>query len=662
MAGRGAATGRLALGACEHAHFSGLMDGMRATREPSRWRAWSILLACTGGLACADDAGPAASSSGTTAGSSGPATTTTASTAPLDTTASGATTAAGSSDGGSTTGDGPYPGTPPELYCPGDPSGICDSNDGPLLAGAAVLSIVPECYESWTDLASDGEYDAGEDEFLDCGCDRLCPPDRGYPGPDAGESDGLFQRAFIGGFGHNRPASGVRGAGVGLPGVGEGDGIWLRATVLEQGDLRLAIVAADTVGIFRPDAARLRQALADAGHDVDYLVVHAIHDHEGPDTMGLWGADLFTSGYDPAYGEQWRAAAVEAIALSIADARPVASMIVGQADASTYDPVAGVANVLSDHRDPWVVDPNVGAARFVDEQGDTIVTLLNWACHPETAADENTLWSADYVHALRRTVEQGSQWATAPGRPGVGGPALFISGALGGMMTTLGVSVTNPDGDTYQAASFEKADSIGQIIGEMALDALDVGESITDPKLRFMAQSFPLVVANTNFLFAFDAGIIEREVIDVDGSQGIETEMAIVDIGPLRMVTVPGELLPELAVGGYDGSHVHAPGVPLVDPTNPNPPNLDAAPAGPYLLERLAAEDPLRYPWIIGLGNDELGYIIPEYDFIVDDALPYFNEAEGDHYEETNSIGPHMSAVVDAQADALIDFAEWLAG
>jgi hypothetical protein len=622
---------------------------------------WACV-ALVGILACGDDGTPATSASGTAGSSTGADTTAAPTTAPTteQPTSSGSadsTASSSSSEGGSSsTGDPDYPGDPPDLYCPGDPSGICDSNDGPLLAGAAVMSIIPACFESWTDVDTDGEWDEGADPFLDCGCDRLCPGDPGYVGPDDGEGDGEFQRAFIGGFGHNRPARGVRRAGLGLAGVGEGDGIWLRAAVLEQGDLRLAIVAVDTVGIFLPDSARIRQALADGGHDIDYLIVHSIHDHEGPDTMGLWGADLFTSGYDPAYGEQWRQTAVDAIVQSIAELRPVASMVIGQVDASTYDPVTGVANVLRDSRDPWVVDPNVGAARFVDDRGETIVTLLNWACHPETAADENTLWSADYVHALRRTVEEGSQWATAPGRTGVGGPALFINGALGGMMTTLGVQVTNPDGDTYQSASFEKADSIGQIVGEMALDALDVGEEIADPRLSFMATGFPLVVSNTAFLFAFENGILEREIIDVEGQMGIETEMALVNVGPLRMVTVPGEMLPELAVGGYDGSHIHAPGVPLIDPANPNPPDVAAAPPGPYLLERIAAEDPLRYPWIIGLGNDELGYIIPE------DAVPYFQEAEGDHYEETNSVGPHMSTVVDGQADALIDFAEWLEG
>ena len=426
--------------------------------------------------------------------------------------------------------------------------------------------------------------------------------------------------------------------------------------------MRLAIVTTDTIGIFRPDVLRVREALSRAGLEVDYLLLHSIHDHEGPDTMGLWGPDLLTSGYSDAYGEQWRQAAVQAVALAVAEARPVSSMVVGSVDASTYDPVTGVANVLRDIRDPWVVDPTVGAARFVDEQGDTIVTLLNWACHPETASSDNTLLSADYVHALRRTVEHGSQWSVAPGRRGVGGPAVFIGGALGGMMTTLGVTVTNPDGETYSENGFLKADSIGQMVGEMALDALEAGETIADPSLRFMAQSFSVPVANLSFLLAFQTGILERELVDVGGLQGVTTEMALVDVGPLRLLSVPGELLPELAVGGYDGSQIHAPGVPLVDPDNANPPDLEAAPEGPYLLERIAAEDPLRTPWILGLGNDELGYIIPEYDFQVDGLLPYFEQPPGDHYEETNSVGPQMAGAVDTHADALIDFAEWLAG
>jgi hypothetical protein len=116
------------------------------------------------------------------------------------------------------------------------------------------------------------------------------------------------------------------------------------------------------------------------------------------------------------------------------------------------------------------------------------------------------------------------------------------------------------------------------------------------------------------------------------------------------MLSVPGELLPELAVGGYDGSRINAPGVPLIDPNNPNPPKIDQAPAGPYIKDRM----PGMYPWLIGLGNDELGYIIPEYNFELAPGKPYTEEAEGDHYEETNSLGPHMAGLVDKYADLLI--------
>ena len=41
----------------------------------------------------------------------------------------------------------------------------------------------------------------------------------------------------------------------------------------------------------------------------------------------------------------------------------------------------------------------------------------------------------------------------------------------------------------------------------------------------------------------------------------------------------------------------------------------------------------------VGLANDELGYIIPPSDYVLSEDAPYFNEAEGDHYEETNSVG-----------------------
>jgi len=543
---------------------------------------------------------------------------------------------------------------PPDLQCPGDPAGGCDPEPGaPLAAGAAVLSVVPDCFEAWVDLDANAKYKPGNDELLDCGCDRLCPGDPGYVGPDEGEGDGQLQPAWMAGFGHNRPATGVRGAAQGL--VGEGDGLWARAIALRQGQTTVAIVAMDLVGWFNGDVLATRELLAAQGLEVDHLIVHSTHTHEGPDSMGMWGVDLFTSGYEAKYRAQLRGTVVAAVAAALEELRPVAALRVGEVDISTYHE-NGVANVIRDSRDPWVVEEFISAAQLVDGGGETIATLINFSCHPETLADDNLLMTSDFVHALRRTVEQGSVWNAAPGVPGLGGPAIYLNGAVGGMMTTLGVKVTNPDGDSFQSASWDKADSIGQLLGEMALDAVANADEVSDPQLRVLHKVFRAPVDNSLFKYLFAQGIVEREVFENPRTQKMEvqTEMSLVELGPIQMLTVPGELLPELAVGGYDGSRVNAPGVPLVDPQNPNPPDLARAPEGPYIKDRM----PGLYPWIVGLGNDELGYIIPAYNFELAPGMPYVSEAEGDHYEETNSLGPEMAGLVDKYADLLIYWAK----
>ena len=133
----------------------------------------------------------------------------------------------------------------------------------------------------------------------------------------------------------------------------------------------------------------------------------------------------------------------------------------------------------------------------------------------------------------------------------------------------------------------------------------------------------------------------------------IASELALVELGPIHMLTIPGELLPELAIGGYDGSRINAPGVPLIEDGNVNPPDVSKAPEGPYIKERMQS----TYPWLIGLANDELGYIIPQYNFELAASNPWVEEAEGDHYEETNSLGPDMAMFIDKYADLLIYWA-----
>ena len=51
-----------------------------------------------------------------------------------------------------------------------------------------------------------------------------------------------------------------------------------------------------------------------------------------------------------------------------------------------------------------------------------------------------------------------------------------------------------------------------------------------------------------------------------------------------------------------------------------------------------------RYAMPLGLCQDEMGYLVPPYDFkIAEGGNAYIEEAPGDHYEETNSLGPRTT-------------------
>src|SRR2546421_8712497 len=112
--------------------------------------------------------------------------------------------------------------------------------------------------------------------------------------------------------------------------------------------------------------------------------------------------------------------------------------------------------------------------------------------------------------------------------------------------------------------------------------------------------------------------------------------------GPLAIDTARGERPPELWVGGYDGSWSW--GWPIMDPTKPNQPNLADAPQPPYLRDLVLANDGVRYPVLAGLAEDYIGYIVPKYNYVLNPDNPYLTEADGDHYEETYSLGPDVEA------------------
>jgi hypothetical protein len=557
-------------------------------------------------------------------------------------------------------------GTPwrPDIVCPGDAA--CPDADGVLEAGAAALTITPTCFEAWRDCGDDGlcpedegyiepdggeedgEYDSRVESFLDCGCDRLCPEDADYPGKDEGEADGVFQAMWLAGFGNGRPASSVH------------DDLWARAVVLREGETTIAIVAIDVVGFFYDDVLDVRAAVEAADIGVDHVIVSSTHVHEGPDSLGQWGQTFGRRGVNDEWLSWVKTRMADAV-IEAAKALQPAELYVANADTSAYVPEKGTNNLIDDHRDPWIVDEDMGLASIRDTRGETIATLINYGNHPEALADENLAITSDFVHYVRDGVEKGVEWESGA-IEGVGGVAIFLQGAVGGMMTPLGVTVRDLDGQEFTSSNFDKSQALGHMMASQALEEIKTAKLSADPILSLRATQMYLPMFNTGFQALFIMGVFDRDAhnydpdlpVNDDNRPELLTEMDLLDLGPIRMLTVPGELLPEIAVGGYDGSRTSVGDADhgIVHPDNPNPPDLDAAPEGPYLKERMGQP----HNWILGLGNDEVGYIIPPYNFMLHDGLPYLDEAEGDHYEETNSLGPETAPRVEEMADRLLDW------
>lgn len=549
---------------------------------------------------------------------------------------------AGTADSGAgaddTGAEGPWR---PDLVCPGDAG--CESNEGQLQAGAAAVSITPTCFEGWEDVNGNAEYDSSEDSFLDCGCDKLCEGDEGWPGADEGEGDGVFQAVWMAGFQQGRPAQEVH------------DELWARTVAVRSGDTTVAIVALDLVGFFYNNVEQVEEAVAARGVDVDLVVVHATHQHEGPDTLGQWGRRTGETGVDPdylAYVIDQAAASVEEAVDGLQDA----TLYAGSVDTAAPFGDKGTRNLIRDSRDPVIIDETLYTARFVATDGSTIATVVNWGNHPEALSDENNALTSDYPHYLREAVESGVVYDSYE-VAGVGGVCVYLNASVGGLMTPLGVTVTDGEGVDHSSSDWDKAEAIGKVLAELALGAMASDSEQAGATVALRSEELFVPVENYGFQAMFLIDVFDRPVynydpdedIDEDNTPELLTRMDLVDLGGIRILTVPGELFPELAIGGYDGSRVNTTEEELISSDNPNPPDLASAPSAPYYTDHMGAE----YNWILGLGNDEIGYLVPPYDYELSETLPYLEEAEGDHYEETNSVGPSAVPAITEMVELL---------
>ena len=479
---------------------------------------------------------------------------------------------------------------------------IRSAGDAPISTGFAAVTLTPEIPDRWYDNDNNAKYE----------------PEKGDTFDDL-NGNKMFDAYWIAGFGRLRAANGVH------------DDIWARTMVIDDGKTRLALVSVDLIGITNTMVVDIRKMLPkQAG--ITYLTVASTHTHEAPDMLGAWGETPDVSGVNPQWREYVKQRIIQSIMEAVDNMRPSVLRF-------SQNLTDGIVTI-KDTREPHVFDHGLRMIQAMDaENGHTLGTLIQWANHPETVWSNNLLVSSDFPHFVREVVEKGVYNGDNLVEEGVGGVAVYVNGAIGGLMTTHpSLGVEDPFRDTiYYAPTFDKARAQGDTIGMIILRAMrDQPVEVKEAGISLRAKTFKVPLKNKNPLNKDFLRRSFNKVRDsgVSGWMKRRTEGAVWSLGPASFLNMPGEVYPEILNGGI----VALPGRDFeIDPVETPP-----------LRELMSGE----FRFAFGLANDEIGYIIPKSQWDVDSPFVYRDKP---YYGEINSMGPEIAPIMYRELAKLIE-------
>ena len=460
-----------------------------------------------------------------------------------------------------------------------------------IQAGFSKVDLTPIDFETWEDVDRDSKYvPENGDRFVD------------------GNGNGEFDAIWLAGFHNSRPAQGVL------------DKLWARAMVLESGDVSLALCVIDMIGFGNDEVIATRKLIQEKYPALDYVVISSTHVHSAPDLMGMWGPSEYVRGVNPDYLKYVQEGISKAVGEAYSARRPAHVKFAQEPER--------LKDLVGDTRPPFVLDAGLQLMQVLDAQsGSTLGTLMNWGNHPETLWLENIQISSDFAGPWRNFVEDGIPGLDNLTEPGVGGVAIFLNGAVGGLMTTHPDQVIKDPytGLIYQEQTPEKLLAQGKALAKVTLETLNDSslKVYSSLDLGIRARSISLAMDNSLFQLAAFVGIFDRGFV---GWKKIRSEISAWKLGPATFVHVPGELYPEILHGGIE---------------SPNGADFKIDPVEvPALKEKI----PGQYIFFSGMSNDMIGYIVPKSQWDVNPPFSY--DYQDRPYGEINSLGPETAPII----------------
>jgi hypothetical protein len=476
--------------------------------------------------------------------------------------------------------------TPPT---PG-PLGMTLQADGITYLGTAVVDITPTVVETYTDLNDNHVFDGCFDDPDAERCDE--------PFDDV-NGNGYFDAIFKGGFEPLHPALSVKAP------------ISTRAFIVSHNEIGeeptryFAWVTVDVVGLEGKRFWPIETKFEEEGFLAERLLVTATHNHQAPDTIGLWGDPLKEiSGTSPAYMERITESIEEAVRSAASAMQPVKMSVASTTmeSQSPYftgtkhggkNPVINARGMINDIRDPRIISDRLLTMQANHlETGATVLTLTSWSGHAEMGSGRDDDISADWVGVTRDALEAK-----------YGGTAIHLPEAVGGMQSALfmplplvdeeGVwqyqncteeqttDATNPfdcfgktvennqldeDGNPVPQWAIEKnwesIHSHGWHVANAVIASLETAEVLEEMYLDVDSEWLYVPVDNSIYSLIFQLNILELGFDDMvlDSELCVEPNSIApigcaearafrVRMGPVEFLTAPGEITPEVAWG-----------------------------------------------------------------------------------------------------------------
>ncbi len=215
--------------------------------------------------------------------------------------------------------------------------------------------------------------------------------------------------------------------------------------------------------------------------------------------------------------------------------------------------------------------------------------------------------------------------------------AIYINGAIGGMISAKEIKKVYRNEIDCKSYTEQYGKELGKILNSMT------EEEKIDPIINVKSMPVKIEAANFVLIFARFLKVLSNDILrgKKRSKAYVSSEVGYLELGneQIGMFLIPGELFPELWNGEFLSSETSATGK-----------NAD------YRI--LADMTSCKHNFVVGLCNDELGYIIPENDFLLNEKTPYIDSCKDKfgrkHYEETNSTGPDAAKTITDSVSKLI--------